>query len=145
MAQRTKKEGKMQCPIHQVEMVCPVCVASMGGKRGGKARTEAKKKAVRENIQKAIKAHSEKARQRAALAPPPKKIDRKTIWGIDDCRAYFSRHSIKEVDASDLIAAAPPAKKASARRYAGQRLHMLAQNNEIVQIRRGIYMKAGTP
>jgi hypothetical protein len=144
MTQGTRKEGKMQCSIHQVEMVCPVCVASMGGKRGGKARTEAKKKAVRANIQKAIKAHSEKARQRAALAPQPKKIDRKTIWGIDDCRAYFSKYPRKEVCASDLIAAAPPAKKASARRYAGQRLHMLAQSSEIVQIRRGIYHKAET-
>ena len=134
----------MQCPIHQVEMVCPVCVASMGGKRGGKSRTEAKKKAAKKNIQKAIKARVEKAQQRIASTPQRKKIDRKTIWGIEDCHAYFLRHPKKDVQASDLIAAAPAAKKASARRYAVQRLHMLSQRGEIEKISRGIYRMAET-
>jgi len=134
----------MQCPIHKVEMVCPVCVGSMGGKRGGKSRTETKQKAARKNIQKAREVHIEKAQQRKALVLPQEKIDRKTIWGIDDCRTYFSRYPRRNVKASDLIAAASPTKKASARLYARQRLHMLAQRGEIVQISRGIYHKAET-
>jgi len=130
----------MQCSIHKVEMVCPVCIGTAGGLKGGKARSAAKVAAARKNVRKAIKSHVLAARQRAEQKEPaPPKLDRKTIWNILDCQAYFEAHPTDGVCAKDLIAAAPPRKQASAHRYAAQRMFQLAQRGKIELVARGIY------
>lgn len=42
-----------KCPIHEKELVCLSCVAIERGRKGGLAKTEAKKASSRANLKKA--------------------------------------------------------------------------------------------
>lgn len=129
----------MRCPLHQTELVCLSCLGSKGGRAGGSARTSAKLAAARRNIAKAIEA---RAKGTAAKKPQPVSASerkRADLWTIEDCRDYFQSHPGRDVRASDLIDAAPPKKRLSARRYAAQRLFDLCREGGIVRVGRGVY------
>ncbi len=127
----------MKCPIHKTDLVCLSCIAAKGGRVGGQARTEAKRRSSQRNVEKAIAASLAARKKRAKEKEPP--LDRSTIWGMKDCRMYFMKHPGRSARAEDLIAAAPANKRESARRYATQRLHLLAKQGEIEQVERGVY------
>jgi hypothetical protein len=125
-------------------MVCLACLGIQGGKAGGKARTQAKVEAARLNLKKALRARKLAARQKAVSPPRPQSAGQSTIWTLEDCRSYFLGHPGHEVTAADLIAAAPAKKRASAQRYAGQRLYDLWRRAEIRRVARGCYRREKT-
>jgi hypothetical protein len=130
----------MKCKIHGVELICPACFASSGGKIGGKAKTTVKQQAARLNILKAQAAH-----RKAARVPKPEPLDRSAIWGRVDALAYFEKHPQDEVTAADLIKAATKPKKYSAQKYAAQRLFLLFKEGHVSKIRRGVYRLVNQP
>ena len=129
----------MKCPVHKIEMVCLGCLGTEGGKAGGKARTAAKVEAARRNLQSAVRARKLGSQQKAASKLQSRFAAESSIWTLEDCRRYFLAYLGRDVVAADLVAAAPVEKRASARRYAGQRLYDLCCRGEIRRVARGCY------
>lgn len=124
----------MKCKIHHVEMVCLKCLTSAAGKIGGKARTEKKITAARQNAEKA---HS--ARRQSKKTPKAAPLDRSKIWTRNDTLSYFREHPQSKVTVTTLVEAAPRLKKDSAKIYAGQHLFLFAKNGTITKLERGVY------
>jgi hypothetical protein len=126
----------MFCKIHHdVQLICPKCMGAQGGRIGGKSTSEAKKRSSQQNAYKAYLTRFEKMQHSSNPVP----FDRAAIWGKDDALAYIRQHSEEDVTSELLVKAASKRKKASAQRYASQRLSLLCKKGIIKKVSRGVY------
>lgn len=131
----------MQCPIHRTELICHACFAAAGGRAGGTARTPSKLKASNKNLEKAIQARVANARAKREAAALKRAERESRTWTLADCLAYFEEHPNQEVGAATLIEATTTGKRASAERYAAQRLCDLHRRGTIEKLGPGVYRK----
>jgi hypothetical protein len=135
----------MKCKIHHRELVCLSCVTAKAGGVGGKSKSEAKVKATRNNISKALAARATKHKQLKAEAPvapkAPKRqyLKQKTVWTVEKTRAFMKAHPDSTVRAVEIVNAAGDL-KASAKIYAAQHLVRLEKNKEVMKMARGAYV-----
>lgn len=103
----------MKCFIHDVDLVCPICLAIERGRKGGRTK------------------------HRHSFLPRQQKSP--TVYGLFDCLEAFMQHPEEVLNRKKLIEYAAPEKRASAKRTITNRLWVLKRNGSINQVRWGYY------